>query len=186
MLKETAAANSDGKNVQHLQSEVEYRSKLQEIANKLNAATHLDEILIGLKDEITALFDVDRLTVYVIDGVKRELVSRFKSGNEIAEIRIPVSPGSIAGYCAYNQTLVNIKNVYDEKELATIDPDLKFDYSWDQKTGFTTKQVLAYPIIFKKFLMGAIQLINRKYNKPFSAIDEQSVTELAKERFLDK
>jgi len=180
MLKETAAANSDGKNVQHLQSEVEYRSKLQEIANKLNAATHLDEILIGLKDEITALFDVDRLTVYVIDGVKRELVSRFKSGNEIAEIRIPVSPGSIAGYCAYNQTLVNIKNVYDEKELAAIDSDLKFDYSWDQKTGFTTKQVLAYPIIFKKFLMGAIQLINRKNNKPFSSIDEQSVTELAK------
>jgi len=180
MLKETAAANSDGKNVQHLQSEVEYRARLQEIGNKLNAATHLDEILIDLKDEITALFDVDRLTVYVIDGVKRELVSRFKSGNEISEIRIPVSPGSIAGYCAYNQTLINIKNVYDEKELAVIDPVLKFDYSWDQKTGFTTKQVLAYPIIFKKFLMGAIQLINRTNNKPFSEIDEQSVIELAK------
>ncbi len=92
MLKETAAANSDGKNVQHLQSEVEYRGRLQDIGNKLNAATHLDEILIDLKEEITALFDVERLTVYVIDGVKRELVSRFKSGNEISEIRIPVSP----------------------------------------------------------------------------------------------
>jgi type II secretory ATPase GspE/PulE/Tfp pilus assembly ATPase PilB-like protein len=179
MLKDTAAADSNDKSVQHLKSEVEYRTRLQDIGNKLNAATHLDEILIGLKDEITSLFDVERLTVYVIDGVKRELVSRFKSGNEIAEIRIPVSPGSIAGFCAYNQTLINIKNVYDEKELASIDPELKFDYSWDQKTGFTTKQILAYPIIFKKFLMGAIQLINRKNNKPFTQIDEQSVIELA-------
>jgi hypothetical protein len=145
MLKETAAADSSDKNVQHLESEVEYRTKLQEIGNKLNAATHLDEILIGLKDEITSLFDVERLTVYVIDGVKRELVSRFKSGNEIAEIRIPVSPGSIAGYCAHNQILINIKNVYDEKELASIDPKLKFDYSWDQKNRVHHQTGLGLP-----------------------------------------
>ena len=36
-----------------LQSEVEYRTKLQEIGNKINAARDLDEILIDLKDEIT-------------------------------------------------------------------------------------------------------------------------------------
>jgi type II secretory ATPase GspE/PulE/Tfp pilus assembly ATPase PilB-like protein len=78
------------------------------------------------------------------------------------------------------QKIVNIKNVYDDKELSSIDSDLKFDKSWDQQVDFTTKQVLAVPIIFRKFLLGAIQLINRKDNDSFTKLDEQSATEMAK------
>ena len=43
-----------------LQPEDDYRSRLQEIGNKINAARDLDEILIDLKDEITALFSAER------------------------------------------------------------------------------------------------------------------------------
>jgi len=39
--------------VENLKSEVEYRTRLQEIGNKIYAAANLDEILINLKDEIT-------------------------------------------------------------------------------------------------------------------------------------
>ena len=41
------APNGDN-NVQHLRSEVEYRTKLQEISNQIYAAFNLDEILIDL------------------------------------------------------------------------------------------------------------------------------------------
>lgn len=140
--------------VENLKTEVEYRTKLQEIGNKLNSATNLDEIFIDLHDDVISLFAAKRMTVYVVDGVKRELVSRFKTGDEISEIRIPVSKSSIAGYSAFKQKAVNIKNVYDEEEIASIDPDLQFDSSWDQKTGFVTKQVIAHPIIFQKYLLG--------------------------------
>ena len=160
MLKATQAQNDSDLGVDELKTEVEYRTRLQEIGNRINSARDLDEILIDLKDDITTLFDAERLTVYVVDGVKRELVSRFKSGNEIAEIRLPVSKSSLAGYSALTHKLLNIKNVYDEAELATIDESLQFDKSWDQKTGFRTTQVLVYPIIFQKYLMGALQLIN--------------------------
>lgn len=163
-----------------LQSEVEYRTKLQEICNKIYAAKNLDDILINLRDEITGLFEAERITVYVVDGKTRELVSRFKSGEEVAEIRIPVSPNSIAGCSAFKQKLINIKDAYDEAELKAIDPKLKFDSSWDQKTGFTTRAVLVVPIIYKKFLLGAIQMINRTSGDAFNAIDEWAVEELAK------
>jgi len=166
--------------VQNLKTEVEYRTKLQEIGNKLNSATNLDEIFIDLQDDVTSLFEAKRMTVYVVDGVKRELVSRFKSGNEIAEIRIPVSKSSVAGYAAFKQSAVNIKNAYDSDEIASVDPDLQFDSSWDQKTGFVTKQVIAQPIIFQKYLLGALQLVNHKNDQPFSAIDEKYLNELAK------
>jgi len=174
-----SSASDDGSDVQSLKYEVEYRGKLQEICNKIFAAKNLDEILVDLKDAITGLFEVDRLTVYVVDGKTRELVSRFKSGLEIAEIRIPVAPSSLSGYSASKQKLLNIKDVYDEKELADFDPILTFDRSWDKKTGYRTKQVLVYPIIYKKFLLGAIQLINRKSDDAFSKLDEEAVAKLA-------
>jgi type II secretory ATPase GspE/PulE/Tfp pilus assembly ATPase PilB-like protein len=180
MLQDAKASNNKEASEQQLKSEVEYRKNLQDICNKIYAASNLDGILVDLKDEITALFECDRLTVYVVDGKKRELVSRFKSGDEVAEIRIPVSNSSISGCSAFKQKLINIKDVYDDKEVASIDPDLKFDKSWDQKTGYVTKQVLVVPIIFKKFLLGAIQLINRTDGSAFTTLDGESVTELAK------
>ena len=167
-------------NVQHLKSEVEYRTNLQEICNRIYAARNLDDILINLKDDITSLFEAERMTVYVVDGKNRELVSRFKTGAEVEEIRIPVSVNSIAGYAAFKQKLVNIQNVYDDEELKEIDPELRFNKTFDQQSGFRTRQALAYPIIFQKYLLGAIQLMNRKSGARFIEIDELSIKELAK------
>lgn len=180
-IKTTAATDTRIKvDTSGLKSDVEYRIKFQKISNKIHAAKDIDEILIDLKNEITEFFGSERITVYVIDGIKRELVSRVKTGDEVADIRIPVSASSIAGFAAFKQRLINIKNVYDDKELASIDPELKFDKSWDEKTGFKTKQVLALPILFQKYLMGVMQIINRKDGTPFTETDEKSAQELAK------
>ena len=125
------------------------------------------------------LFDAERLTVYVVDGVKKELVSRVKSGDEISEIRVPISPASLVGYVAHKGELISIKDVHDKEELASIDPDLGFDESWDKKTGFETREVLAAPISFQKYLLGAIQIINCKDGTGFGERDEAAVKELA-------
>jgi len=162
-----------------LTSEVAYRTRLQRICNKINAAANLDEILINLKDDITSLFEVERITVYVVDENKHQLVSRFKSGNDIEEIRIPISANSIAGWCAVKNTVINIKDAYNSKELATIDPKLRFDDRWDLKTGFKTRQILARPIGFRNQLLGVIQLMNRKTGKSFVQVDEKSLEEVA-------
>lgn len=179
MLKapQTQTASQD---TAHLQNEDAYSANLQEIGNKISVARDLDDILIDLEGEITDLFGAERLTVYVIDGVKRELVSRFKSGDEVTEIRVPVSNNSLAGYSAMKQKLLNISNVYDEKEIQTIDDNLQFDKSWDQKTGYRTKQALVYPIVYQKYLMGALQLINCKGHDAFRSEDEKAASDLAK------
>jgi len=182
MLKDSGDTLDDDKkdpDVKYLKTEVQKRTKLQGICNKINAALNLDEILIRLKEEIISLFEAERLTIYVVDKRKRKLVSKCKSGQEVMEISTPISPSSISGYASLKQTAVNIKNVYDKDELSSIDPALKFDESWDKKTGFTTRQVLAFPIIYKKFLLGAIQLINRKNGGVFAKNDEEYLKQLA-------
>ena len=180
MLKATQIEPNRQNGVDNLKSEVEYRTRLQDIGNRINAARDLDEILIDLQDDITALFSAERVTMYVIDGVKRELVSRFKSGEEIAEIRLPVSKESLAGYAALTHKLLNIENVYDDEELSSIDEGLSFDKSWDQKTGYRTREMLVYPIIFQKYLMGALQLVNRIGGGGFIQQDEKSIADLSK------
>ncbi|MBW1740698.1 MAG: GspE/PulE family protein [Deltaproteobacteria bacterium] len=157
-----------------------YGERLLDITNRIHSANNIDEILIDLKDDIVKLFEAERLTVYIVDGIKKELVSRIKSGNEISEIRVPISTASLSGYAAFKGQLINIKNVYDDKELTAIDPNLKFDKSWDQKSGFRTRQVLVAPISFQKYLLGAIQIINRKDGTAFTQQDEAAVRELAK------
>jgi type II secretory ATPase GspE/PulE/Tfp pilus assembly ATPase PilB-like protein len=159
---------------------VSYSDRLLEITNRIHSASNTDEILIDLKGDILKLFESERLTVYIVDGIKKELVSRVKSGDEISEIRVPISTASLSGYVAYKGRLINIKNVYDEKELAAIDPKLTFDKTWDQKSGFRTRQALVVPVTFQKYLMGAIQVMNRKDGKPFAEQDETAVQKMAK------
>ncbi|MGD8294670.1 MAG: GAF domain-containing protein, partial [Desulfobacterales bacterium] len=165
--------------IDKLTSEVAYRTRLQKICNRINAAANLDEILINLKDDITSLFEAERVTVYVVDRNKHQLVSRFKSGDDIEEIRIPVSAESVAGWCALKHSTINIKDAYNPKELALIDSALRFDKSWDLKTGFRTRQILARPIGFRNRLLGVIQLMNRKSGQAFVPMDEKSLKEVA-------
>ena len=71
MFKNSNKSDFGKTSVQNLKTEVEYRTKLQSICNKIYAATDLDEILINLKEEITSLFKADRITVFVVDGKKK-------------------------------------------------------------------------------------------------------------------
>lgn len=161
-------------------SEAEYKARIQAIGSRLNGTNNLNDALANTKDEICELFGSDRLTVYVVDGVKRELVSRFKSGNELAEIRIPIAQTSVAGYAALKQALLNIKDAYDQNELTAIDPSLQFDSSWDRRSGYRTRQILAYPIVYQKYLMGTVELINHKSGVEFGAAEQSAIQELAK------
>ncbi len=170
----------EGKRARTLEEELEFQKKLNYITNKIHSARDTDDILLNLQSEILSLFDADRITIYVVDGIRKQIVSRFKTGNEINEIRVPIEKSSIAGYCAATGILVNIRDAYNDKELQSINPQLRFDKSWDQKTGYKTTQVLVAPITYNKFLLGVIQLINKKNGDVFGKEDERSVKEIAK------
>jgi type II secretory ATPase GspE/PulE/Tfp pilus assembly ATPase PilB-like protein len=166
--------------IRELKAQLAYRQALQEITNEINSAENLDSILIDLKDRILYLFKADRITIYVVDATTNELFSRFKVGTELSEIRIPISPDSIAGYTAASGATLNISDAYDDEEVQAIYPDLKFDKTWDEKSGYRTTQVLATPIKFEGAILGVLQLINRKDESGFQHDDEISAQEISK------
>jgi type II secretory ATPase GspE/PulE/Tfp pilus assembly ATPase PilB-like protein len=162
-----------------LELQLRFQKRLQFITNKINSAKDTDDILLNLQEEILSLFDADRITIYIVDGVRKEIVSRFKTGNEVSEIRVPITKQSIAGYCALSGKVVNIADAYDENELAGINPELRFDRNWDQRSGYMTKQVLAVPIVHK-YRLGVAQLINKKNGTRFTAEDASSLLEITR------
>jgi type II secretory ATPase GspE/PulE/Tfp pilus assembly ATPase PilB-like protein len=162
------------------QRELSYRKKLMEIANAINAAPGIQEILVDLKDRMLDLVEAERLTIFALDTKNQELFSLFKAGQEVREIRVPKSFASIAGFTALSRKTANIGNAYDAQQLAALHPSLRFDASWDKKTGFKTMQLLSTPIVFDKYLLGVLQLINKHGGGTFSPRDEAAAEELAK------
>ncbi len=177
---ETDTEKEEARDVEALQKELQSSKTLNFITNKINSSKEIDDILLNLSESILGLFDADRLTIYVVDGANKEIFSRFKTGEEISEIRVPLNNKSIAGYCASSGKMANIVNAYDRYELKEISPELTFDRSWDEKTGYKTRQVLVAPIRFSKYLLGVIQLLNKGNGKRFTLEDEQNLVEIAK------
>ncbi len=162
-----------------LRQQLEYRKRLMDKINEIHSADSLNTILIHIKDSIAALFNADRITIYLSDAKRNILISKVKSGSEVQQIVIPISDASLAGYCSISAAVINVKNAYDQHELRMICSNLKFDDSWDKKTGFITKQVLCVPIKFQKAMMGVIQIINKKGDIPFDDVDVSYSMELA-------
>ncbi len=153
--------------------------KILGLSHAIHAAKNVDEILLELKDSILEMFDASLITIYALDQAKNEIYSKIKSGDAVNEIRVPLSPKSIAGCVGVEQKLANIKDVYDEGELKKFNAALEFDSSWDQKSGIRTKSVLASPVLLENQLMGVIQLINKKGGGNFTEQDEKYLTTIA-------
>jgi len=163
-----------------LERELEYRKKLTAIANQINSAESIPHILMTLKDRILELLDAERLTIYAIDTKNQELYSLQKVGDQPKEIRVPKSFASIAGFTALARKTVNIKDAYEASELQKFHQNLRFDQRWDKQTGFRTKTVLAVPIMFEKYLLGVVQMINKRHGPAFTGQDEDAVEEIAR------
>ncbi|MGZ5445222.1 MAG: GspE/PulE family protein [Thermoanaerobaculia bacterium] len=163
-----------------LEKELEFRKKLSSIANQINSAESIPHILMTLKDRILELLDAERLTIYAIDTKNQELFSLQKVGDVPKEIRVPKSFASIAGFTALARKTINIKDAYETAELQKFHQNLRFDQRWDKQTGFRTRAVLAVPIMFEKYLMGVIQLINKRHGAAFTDQDEDGAEEIAR------
>jgi type II secretory ATPase GspE/PulE/Tfp pilus assembly ATPase PilB-like protein len=163
-----------------IERELEFRKKLTTIANQINSAESIPVILMTLKDRILELLDAERLTIYAIDTKNQELYSLTKVGDAPKEIRVPKSFASIAGFTALSRKTLNIKDAYDAAELQKFHANLRFDQRWDKSTGFRTKAVLAVPILFEKYLLGVVQLINKRHGVAFTPQDEDAAEEIAR------
>jgi type II secretory ATPase GspE/PulE/Tfp pilus assembly ATPase PilB-like protein len=176
------ATNNTVKSVGEMTLRLEFTKNLNHVNNRIHATGNVDEIMLEVSKDICALFNAERLTIYVVGEDNISLVSKVKTGlNSFKDLKLPIAEQSLAGYAAMHKKLLNVKDVYDEKELAQYSPHLRFLQEVDKRTGYRTKQMLVAPIVetASNELIGVIQVINNKAGAPFASLVEEGVQELA-------
>jgi type II secretory ATPase GspE/PulE/Tfp pilus assembly ATPase PilB-like protein len=168
-------------NMNEMGLRLEFTRNLNHVTNKIHATSNIDEIMLDVSKDICTLFNADRLTIYVVGEDKASLISKVKTGlNSFKDLKLPIAEQSIAGYAAFHKKLLNLKDVYDEQELAAFSTTLRFLQDVDRRTGYRTKQMLVAPIVDMEGneLIGVMQVINNKAGIPFPSMVEEGAREL--------
>ena len=149
--------------------------------------TLLDRILAKAR-EITG---ADAGTIFLVD--EGELVFAYTHNDSLfavdlahkyayADIRLPLTKESIAGYTAVTGNILEIPDVH----ALQADAPYRFNSNFDRKSGYHTRSILAVPLFARTGkLLGVMQLINRldrhRIVQPFNADDSFIVKKLAYE-----
>jgi type II secretory ATPase GspE/PulE/Tfp pilus assembly ATPase PilB-like protein len=168
-------------NVNDMGQRLEFTKNLNQVTNKIHATSNIDEIMLDVSKDICSLFNADRLTIYVVGDDKASLISKVKTGlNSFKDLKLPIAEQSIAGFAAFHKKMLNLKDVYDEQELASYSTTLRFLQDVDRRTGYRTKQMLVAPIIDAEAndLIGVMQVINNKAGLAFPKALEEGAREL--------
>jgi type II secretory ATPase GspE/PulE/Tfp pilus assembly ATPase PilB-like protein len=155
--------------------------QLQQVTARIHDTENLDQIMLEASQDICRLLNADRLTLYAVNEDHSAIVSKIKTGlNSTSDLKLPISPLSIAGYAAFSKTSLNLPDVYDEAALHQIHPSLTFLKQVDKRSGYRTRQMLVAPILDGKILHGVLQVINSKSDEPFGDLEVDGVAELCR------
>jgi type II secretory ATPase GspE/PulE/Tfp pilus assembly ATPase PilB-like protein len=155
--------------------------QLQAVTTKIHETENVDQIMLEASADICKLFNADRLTLYAVNEDRTAIVSKVKTGlNTSRDLKLPISPQSIAGYVAWAKQLVNIADVYDDEALKKIHAQLAFLKEVDKRSGYRTKQMLVVPVVEGDTLHGVIQVINNKSDQPFGELEIEGAAQLSK------
>ena len=156
-----------------------YFRQLQQVTNRIHETDNVAQIMLEVSPDICALFNADRLTLYVTSEDGNAIIAKVKTGlNTSRDLKLPISTQSIAGHVAMTRQMVNIADVYDERTLRQIHPSLRFLDAVDKRSGYRTCQMLVAPISDGTTLYGVLQVINNRSNQPFGPLDEESARQL--------
>ena len=133
-----------------------------EIVSEVTADIKLGSLLQKVMGEATRLLNSDRSTLFLNDEKTNELWSEVGQGLESMQIRLPNHLG-IAGAVFTSGKSINMPYAY---------ADLRFNPSFDKRTGYFTRSILCVPIINKYGkVIGVTQVLNKR-GGPFTSEDE--------------
>ncbi len=155
--------------------------QLHHVTARIHDTENIEQIMLEASQDICKLFNADRLTLYAVSEDGTAIVSKVKTGlNSSRDLKLPISPQSVAGYAAFSKKSLNLPDVYDDEALKQIHPLLTFLKEVDKRSGYRTRQMLVAPILEGHTLHGVLQVINNKSDEPFGELEVDGVSELCK------
>jgi HD-GYP domain-containing protein (c-di-GMP phosphodiesterase class II) len=148
--------------------------QLNEISLALTTRMGGEELLATILTEARRIAGCEGASLFLIepdDERGQALVFKLAQNDAVdfaaVEARLPLTSESIAGYVAVHGQELNIRDVY------TLSTDLpyQFNRSFDDRTGYRTKSILAIPMRdHRGSVVGVLQFINKKSRKDGNVI----------------
>ena len=158
-----------------------FYKQLHNVTARIHDTENLEQIMLEASQDICRLLNAERLTLYAVNEDRSAIVSKVKTGlNSSRDLKLPISPQSLAGYAAFSRQLLNLADVYDDEALKQIHPALTFLKEVDKRSGYRTRQMLVAPILDADVLHGVLQIINNKSDQPFGTLEVEGVAQLCK------
>jgi signal transduction histidine kinase len=144
--------------------------RLLEISAKLGSILRLDELLSLVMEVATELTETETASILLLDEATGHLHFAASMGGTIPEDIIVPLDNSIAGWVVRNGRSVILGNVRaDSRFYATVDKDLQF----------VTESMLAVPLIANDKPIGALEVINKRDDAPYTSQDVALMEALA-------
>jgi adenylate cyclase len=148
--------------VERMQSAREQEMRFLDVVADVTSDIDLGKMLLKVVTEASRMLEADRATLFLHDEKTNELFSRVAMGESVGEIRMPHHVG-IAGAVFTSGQTINIPYAY---------ADLRFNPSFDKRTGYFTRSILCVPIVNRAGrTIGVTQVLNRR-GGPFTSEDE--------------
>ena len=162
MINQASLAIQSMQNLERMQALRKQEMEFIDVVTEVTADIKLGSLLQKVMGEATRLLNAERSTLFLNDEKTQELWSEVSQGLESREIRLPNHLG-IAGEAFVSGKTINIPYAY---------ADLRFNPSFDKRSGFFTRSILCVPIVNKNGkTIGVTQVLN-KLGGPFTADDE--------------
>jgi putative ABC transport system ATP-binding protein len=140
--------------------------RVVEMSNTAAFESMLEQVLESFTLKIGEILEADRVSVFLVDEARGEMVSKVAQyeGERPLEIRVALGAG-IAGRVATTGAAMNIADAYEEP---------LFNRAVDQATGYRTRSILCVPVLNRRGRVFAVaQVLNKHGGEPFTAADEQ-------------
>jgi signal transduction histidine kinase len=173
LTNQTAIALENAQLLEAAERRARQLDSLNQVSRVVNQTLNLDTVLQLIMEKSLELLDAEAGSLLLADGDAKTLtfeVVLSPARNQLRGAELAISSSSIAGTVAVEMLPLIVND-------AQADP--RWDTSFDQITGYQTRNLICLPIVSHDRLVGVIELLNKRAPASFSEEDIELLSSFA-------
>jgi signal transduction histidine kinase/putative methionine-R-sulfoxide reductase with GAF domain len=170
---QTAGAIVKARLLEETQQRAYQLSSLNDLTRQLTSTLDLEPLLQNILESAVSILNCEAGSLFLVDEQTDELIFKVTVGPpssaELIGQRIPAGNGIVGRAAEMREPVV-------ENQAQT--SNVRFEAA-DRQTGFTSKSLLAVPLLYKDRVVGVIEVVNRKDGLPFVDDDKTLLSAFA-------
>src|SRR5258707_787605 len=167
---QTVGAIVQARLLQETQKRAYQLATLNEITRQLTSTLEQEPLLQNILEQAVSILNFEAATLFLMDDQTDDLIFRVTvgpvAGNLLGQ-RLPAGTGIVGRAVQARAPIIE-----NDAQRSIV----RSNVETDKQTGFTSRSLLAVPMMIKDRVLGVIEIINRRDGLPFVADDQNILT----------